>query len=162
MRTSDMIRSIKDKVKVAFINNEDIVNAIDQKGITIENADELIYSNIFFFFLVPDTEDEKKTYITISVNIPQIYKWSIYKETIISIRVITHQDLMQLKNKGTRIDHISALIEDELKDKVYFGKSKMYLISNTEGYVDYRHRYRLLKFEVRDLNVTSEACWSPE
>ena len=149
----------KNRLKSLIINNENIVTAIDAKGITIDNSEDLIDLNVFGYDRVPKAEEEKKTYITITVDIPHIRRY-VYKDIYIKIRIITHQDLMDYGNYGNRIDYIGSELDLLLTDSVDFGMGNLKMSANTEGFVSYQHRYRELTFEAHEVN-SKKVCWTP-
>lgn len=136
-----------------LINNPDIVTLIDHAG-TVEYADDLIYENIYPFNRIPDTEQEVKTYITVTVNVPSISsKNDLIRNLVITIRAYTHQSLMRVAGKGmTRIDLLGAKIDEIMNESHEFGIGYVKLVSNTEHVLDANHMYRELMFRTDDLN----------
>lgn len=155
MAMSREIAEYKRKIMSSIINSDEIVAAINAEGITIDNSDELIDNNIFSYDRVPDTEEEVSTYITIQVDIPRIEKGNVFRNVVVLIRIITHQDIMKMTgtSNGNRIDYISAQLDELLNGRSDFGWGKLSLSSNVEWSVDYKHRCRVMQFSVNDLNV---------
>ena len=66
----------KNRIIKDILHNQDetlsteIVAAIDENFLGAE--DELIYENIFPYLRIPDTQDEAKSYITMSVDMPKV------------------------------------------------------------------------------------------
>lgn len=136
-----------------FIKDEELVKLIDPHN-EFEYPDEMIYERLFPFARIPDTEEEVKTYITITIDVPSIGdKNDIVRNVTISIRAITHSDLMKVPSQnGTRIDLISAKVDEILNESYDFGIGKVTLFSNTEHTLDFKHFYRELRFKTMDLN----------
>jgi len=152
MANSFEIIRYKQKLISSIVNQDTIINLIDSDYIGI--GDELIYNNIFPYMRVPHTEEEKLTYITMRVDVPNISSSrKTLKDILITISVVTHQDLMKVENGGgTRTDLLGAEIDNLFNGSDEFGIGQLELKSNFEENVDYKHRCRTLKFVVTDIN----------
>lgn len=95
-----------DKIVRALSNNQ--TNFLD---IPTSNPEELIYENIFPYGFIPQTADEKKTYITLGTGQFERVE-SKYKSGIIRINIFTHQDLMKTDYGTTRTDFILQEIDE--------------------------------------------------
>lgn len=133
-----------------LINDDEIVRLIDNKD--IENTEDLINNNIFYFVRVPDAPEEEKTYICIEVDIPDSFNMrnNILRELKITIYIITHERLMATP-LGTRTDLIAAEIDKILTTQRVIGKSEMKLLSNEANGLGVKHRCRIIAFTVQDL-----------
>lgn len=155
MNSSNQIRSVKDTVVSAIINCQDIVDAIDADGVT--DANDLIYTHIFPSLRIPDTETEKKTYICVKVNNPDLasFKNKTIKPMRLLVYVITHQDLQYVssgKAKGcTRIDYISECVENLMAQIPSLCALAPECLSNYEENIDARHPCRIITFETGGL-----------
>lgn len=137
----------------ALVSDQEIISLIDSNG-EFEYPDDMIYERIFPFDRIPDTEQEAKTYITISVNVPSINKKNdLVKDLIVTARAITHASLMKVKGQnGTRIDLLAARLDTILNERSDLGIGPVSLVSNCENALDKAHFYRELKFKTMDLN----------
>lgn len=159
MANSQEIVRYKQQLTSLIINNAAVVKLINEPEIT--NPEDLIYHNIYDFVRIPETIDEEKTYICIKVDVPQVYRSSfLFKQLIISIYIISHQNQMITEYGGTRIDLISALLDKMLNGRKDIGKKKLELISNIEDSVGSKHRCRIMKFKAEDIN--NSKCLEPE
>lgn len=159
MANSQEIVRYKQQLTSLIINNAAIVKLINEPEIT--NPEDLIYHNIYDFVRIPETIDEEKTYICIKVDVPQVYRSSfLFKQLIISIYIISHQNQMITEYGGTRIDLISALLDKMLNGRKDIGKKKLELISNIEDSIGSKHRCRIMKFKAEDIN--NSKCLEPE
>ena len=159
MANSEEIIRYKQQITSLIINNESIVKLINEPEIT--NPEELIYHNVYDFIRIPETIDEEKTYLCVKVDVPEVYRSSfLFKQLIICIYVISHQNQMITEYGGTRIDLIGALLDKMLNGRKDIGKKKLELISNIEDSVGARHRCRILKFKAEDIN--NSKCATPE
>lgn len=136
----------------AILNNEDIINAVGESGITIDNSDELINLCIFDYNRIPDVQEVARTYITIQVNVPRIEKGNVWREVITVIRVIVHNDKMDLTGKGNRMDYISSLLDELFSGREDFGFGTMLITSNVEGAINTKFLARTMTYSVNDLN----------
>ena len=151
MANSLEIVRYKQQLTSLIINNEKIVKLINEED--IENPEDLIYHNIYDFVRVPETIDEERTYICLKVDVPEVYRSSfLFKQLIITIYIISHQNQMITEYGGTRIDLISALVDKMLNGRKDIGKKKLELISNIEDGIGSKHRCRILKFKASDID----------
>ena len=150
MGNSYEITRYKQQIMSLFINNEDIVRLIDNKE--IENTEDLINENIYYYLRVPDPPEEEKTYICIEVDIPDAQSTynKLMRELVITIYIITHERLMPTP-EGTRTDLLSAEIDKTLSTQTVIGKSQMELLSNTANGIGVKHRCRIMTFTVQDV-----------
>ena len=151
MSSSEDIIIVKQKIMSAIVNDDDIVGLIDSS--LVGNGDELLYNNIFPYKRVPDTEDEMKTYICFKINTQSSYaKNKIFKDILVTLYVITHQDLMKCEHNGTRIDFIGSLILDIFNGSQDLGFGEVEVTSDTEGDADFLHRYREIVLKTKGLS----------
>lgn len=150
MGNSYEITRYKQQIMSLFINNEDIVRLIDNKE--IENTEDLINENIYYYLRVPDPPEEEKTYICIEVDIPDAQSTynKLMRELVITIYIITHERLMPTP-EGTRTDLLSAEIDKTLSNQTVIGKSQMELLSNNANGIGVKHRCRIMTFTVQDV-----------
>ena len=150
MANSFEITRYKQQIMSMFINNDEIVRLIDNKE--VENTEDLINENIYYFLRVPEAPEEEKTYICIEVDISdaQATYNKLMRELVITIYIITHERLMPTP-LGTRTDLISAEIDKILTSQDVIGKSKMELLSNNANGIGVKHRCRIMTFTVQDI-----------
>lgn len=156
------IISYKQKAMERILNTDTIVSALkarDAKGNPLE-IDELPYRFIFPFGYIPQTLEIAGCYITIEVSMPSVSTVNyFFKDVLMLITVICHQDLMQMTDEhtgATRIDYIAVELDKLFNNKENsIGTFDMELVSNTEGSVDSVHRYRQLRFKTKELRRDS-------
>lgn len=155
MSHSKEITVYKRKIMSELVNSEEIVSAIGEQGITIDNADELIDVCIFDYNKIPSIQEVARTYITIQVNIPRIEKGKIWRETIVVVRIIVHDDKMNLGGgKGNRMDYISAQLDELLSEREDFGYGRLLITSNSEGAINEKFMARTLTFSSTNSNIS--------
>lgn len=139
-------------------NNENIIKAINAKSPTGEPLEpgDLFYTHIFPYAYIPGTIETAGCYITFEISMPNVSTINrFFKEVLITISIICHQDLMQMTESeplgttgATRTDYLSVEI-DKLFNKStgIMGKNELELVSNIEGAIDPIHRCRIMRFK---------------
>lgn len=146
--------SCKQKLMDKFIHDADIVAALNPSA---ESPFDLIDNNIFPYFRVPYTDSETKSYITITVDFPEIrYVNNFARQISLKVCVIVHQREMKTDYGATRLDYIASKIDDILANSYDFGYGKLNLLSSIEGSLDEYHRYRELAYVTN--TVRNEHC----
>lgn len=146
----------KNKILSTILSSEDFCRAmLIDKEYTEENVDDLIYTQIFPYMYIDETQTEVLPYACFEVKIPYIPNGSIKKMQIV-FWVCAHKKCMQYHTKdyiGTRIDILSDAVERALHDSKEFGIGKLNLTS--VGYVFPNSNYcvRELVFDVSDFKV---------
>lgn len=153
------IGNYKQKIIRHLIDDPDIVRLVDPNN-EAEYPDDLIYTNLFPFGRMPDTEQEVRVYITVVVNVPSIDKRNdLIRNVDIKVRIYAHEDLMRVSGSGfDRIDLLSAKVDSLLNESYDFGIGYVTLISNTEHTLDSKHHYRELIFRTDGINSRREGA----
>lgn len=153
MAKSSAIAKYKEKLMAKIVNNKEILFLVDKSKINNPNA--YIYDNFFNFIRIPNSPEEEKNYICLEVDVPDIYsdQNKVYGKLVITIYIISHINLMQTKQGGTRPDLISALIDEMFNNKKIVGLKNLELISNVAGSVNDKNRCRVMTFYAEDLAV---------
>lgn len=159
MANSSIIETAKNSIVREIINDEEIVNAIDARGITLDNADELIGKHVFDYHQNPNVLQDMDTFITIQVDIPPLFRDTIGLTRVrpnVEIWICSHYKHMRVENvpkiKSNRNDYLSRLLDKKLNGSTKFGIGKLNLTSNIEGSYQNDYLYRTLTFETLDIN----------
>lgn len=149
MPSTQEIINYKTTAISAIVNTPEIVRAIDPNY--IGNGEGLIYKNIFPYGYIPETVEEAKCYILITVDMPHVWSESSYlfRKVVVSFYIVCHQRLMQTDYGGTRIDYIAEELEKLFGGSSDFGFGEMELISSTEENPDFEHRARVMQFQTK-------------
>lgn len=159
MAKGDEITVYKNRIIKDILHNEnealsrEIVEAIDPEYIGEE--DSLIYENIFPYLRIPDTVDEVKAFITMSVDMPRVStKNYFFKDMIITINVMVHQDYMKMpaRYSATRADYIGALINKVFNQNPNYGNRPLEYVSDVESIVLNKFFVRSMRFRCNELN----------
>ena len=94
------IGKYKNKLLSIIVKSKDICEAILGVNYNEENVDEqLIYSNIFPYLYIDDTQTEQKSYICIEVDVPRTMDFT-YKDMKIVVWCYCHKGIMKYSKKG--------------------------------------------------------------
>lgn len=139
-----------------IINDEKIVELI---GADVEAVEDILFKNVFPNIRSPAVEQEEMTYIFITINIPTNRNPNnLMKDILVGFNVVSHQKLLRVKNAdgnyidGSRIDLLSAAIDDNFNHSNIFGVGELKLISNVEGMMDKDHPCRTITFSIEDFD----------
>lgn len=133
--------------------SNDIVMAINPQY--INNKQGLIYKHIFPYPRIPETQTETCSYITITVDMPRVStKNYFFKDMLITVRVIVHQDLMKMEKEfsASRSDYIGALINKILNQNKNYGNTPLEYVSDVESILLDKFFVRELRFRCNELN----------
>ncbi len=157
-KTSPIVR-YKKKLMSLIVNSPELISLVNDEYVTdgeCENADDLIYKQIFPYYYIPETQEETLSYVLMKVNGLGV-RGKIYNQAEVYICVAAHQRIMKVKHGGgTRIDLMGEAIEELFNGRDDFGFGKMELKSNVETNISAEHRCRELRFIVEDFNA--DAC----
>jgi hypothetical protein len=146
-----------------LLGDPELVDLLNVDG-QAEYPDDLIYQNIFPFARMPDTEQETKAYITVSVNVERLdSRNDMVRRMRIVIRIFSHADLMRVSGQSMdRIDLMAARVDKLLNETQDIGIGYVVLVSNAEHVLDTKHSYRELIFRTDDINSKRDgaARWS--
>jgi len=155
MSHSKEITEYKRKLIYAIKNSAEIVNAIGEPDITVDNSDDLINLCLFDYNKIPSVQETARTYITIQVNVPRIEKGNIFRDVVTIIRVISHISKMNLSGgRGNSIDYISAELDDLLSGREDFGYGRLLIASNVEGAINEKFMARTMTFTSTNNNMS--------
>lgn len=149
--SSTKLAIYKQQVVSTILADKKITDALDPN---VETG-ELLYNNIFPFGKIPGTIDEAKSYITIEVSIPKVSTVNrFFKEVLLTLTVIVHDDLMKTDYGMTRLDYLGIALEELFNQKALqgLGIGKLELVSNIEGAWTDKHSYREIRFRFSDSN----------
>ena len=156
-RVEDDIIEMKRLIKQKLISDPDILEALNNPEIDIENSDEFLDKNIFGFIRVPHTQDTVRNFICFAVNDIEPARDNTHmKVQYIQFNCICHLDDMKTKYGIDRHDLISYLVRDIFNWTNDFGL-QFKLISNKESIVDSDYYCRTLQFEATKPNSLYKA-----
>jgi hypothetical protein len=146
-KVEDDIIEMKRLIKQKLIADRDILEALNNKDIDIENSDEFLDVNIFGFIRIPQTQDTVRNFICFAVNdIEPDRDNAHFKKQYMQFNCICHLDDMKTKYGIDRHDLLAYLVRDTFNWTNDFGL-QFKLISNKESIVDSDYYCRTLQFE---------------
>lgn len=124
--------------------NPNIVNLIDDKDIVY--PDDLLGTHIFPQLKIKFTEQEVGSYIGLNISYPTVAKNELYKNYILTILIISHNDCLVTNTGDNRVDLLGEEIVNifNWNDKIGF---TLELKSDFERVLDETHYSRELTFK---------------
>lgn len=153
MANSNCVSEYKNKILNELQDDSDFLYVLNVTEEEIEKG--LVYTRLFPYFYIIDTQTVVKTYICIEVNINSISRNDVYSYPQIIVTIISHQDDMKIdipSVSATKIDYLSQLIDTKFNGADGFGIGKLVLKTNIEGNLNDVYRYRRLIFKSTDIN----------
>lgn len=142
-----------------LLDNAEICEVLLGKIYTEEDVDNLVYSQIYPYLYVDDTQTEVMTYICFEVNMPNFSSSPTIKEGDLIIWVYCHKDLMKYSKKdylGTRVDILSDMVSRLLIDNDRFGIGSPTLKSDTYIFPQKKYYGRQLIYKISDFKVRAK------
>lgn len=150
------IGSYKNKLLSAFVTSDDICELLfNKKPYTEEDVDNLIYSQVFPYLYVDDTQKEVLSYICLEVDIPRIPTRTI-KDMRLIIWVYCHKNIMKYSKKGylgTRVDILADMAERQLRNSNEFGIGNLHLDTVTYFFPQKEFYGKQMIFTISDFKV---------
>lgn len=139
------IISNRDIMKAVVYNQNDFLDQLD-----VNNPEDYVYENVFPHRFIPDTNEQKKTIITMSFGAFKPIKGS-FKSGIVTFTVLTHQDLFRTDYGILRHDFIIQRL-DELFNGKGVGLGKMEFYTMDEVSLNERYHGAYISFKMYDFN----------
>ena len=150
------IGSYKNKLLSAFVTSDDICELLfNKKPYTEEDADNLIYSQVFPYLYVDETQTDVKAYICCEVDIPRLPTGTI-KDMKLIIWTYCHKEGMKYSKKGyvgTKVDILADMIECQLRDSDKFGIGKLELQSVTYFFPNNKYYGKQMIYNMPDFKL---------
>lgn len=137
-----------------MMTDEEIVNLI-RPGTSLEDAKDLIYTQVFPFDYVPDTTEEAKTYVCCEVNVKKSLGSKTYYAPTIYIWTFTHKSLMRLPEGGTRIDRICSRVNELINGSYMYGLGKLDFMTASHFSLMMDYNGKFMTFEATEFNNLS-------
>lgn len=149
--------SYKNTLLSYFINCDEICELMfNKKPYTEDDVDNLIYSQIFPYLYVDDTQDEVLSYLCIEVSVPRIPTGTI-KDMKLIIWAYCHKDGMKYSKKGysgTKADILADMVERVLRDSNKFGIGRLQLMSCEHFFPNNKYYGRQLIYNIPDFKIS--------
>lgn len=160
-KVDDDIARKKRIIEHALYSDPDIVEVVDNKKIDPSCPEDLMWTNIFPFIRVPDSQDETKNFICFTIDdAGRTPGNQVMKTQYVQFAIFVHKDLVATNYGMARHDVLGYLIRDIFNLSNMLGP-QMELVSNKEGITDESYITRTLKFELIDDNSTKPNRTNP-
>lgn len=142
------------RIMQAVVNNEE-----DCFSSTVPNPGSYLYENIFpYKYMLNETEEEKKTYITMdfaNFGLVNVH----FKDMTMAIYVITHKDLMRIRDDGhskLRVDFILSELDKIFNRARGFGIGTLQFLGLQSIQVNNNYLGSGIMFETVEFNHAPE------
>ena len=140
------IMKLKRKFLSLIWNNKNVMTALDYSEYDEENPDDCMYKVLFPYIKIDGTISAVKTYIGLKIDTTSISRNDIYKNFVLTISVICHNEAMRTNYGGTRTDVVCGELIKMLNwnNKVGFD---LELFFDVEDPLDKTYYMRTIKFK---------------
>ncbi|WP_253957055.1 hypothetical protein [Paenibacillus oleatilyticus] len=114
-------------------------------------ADELVYNHIFPYRFIPEVNESKKTFITLSLRKFQLINNS-FKKGLIYLNIFTHRDLFKTDYGCTRIDFILNKVDEMFNQKRGIGIGQLEFVDMDEIVVNEKYQGNYICYKPVDFN----------
>lgn len=143
----------KNQLAEDLLTESAIVRLLDD-DLQNENADSLMYTQVFPYEYVPETVEHGRTFICCDVDIEEVYN-KTFLSPIIYVWVFTHKSLLRLPEGGVRTDKLCHEIVKKLTGSFDYGLGTLNLkrAKRFAPMMDYQGK--VLVFKAKDFNTTA-------
>ena len=133
-----------------LLTNETIVKLVNE-NVSLENAESLVYEQVFPFEFVPDTVEQGKTFICVDVDIQRAVGKTYFLPTMF-VWVFTHKSLLKLPKGGVRTDKLCSEIAKKLNGSRFYGLGELELTSVKRFAPMTDFQGKIMTFTAKDFN----------
>lgn len=150
--------SYKTTLLSALINSDDICELLfNKKPYDEDDVDNLVYTQIFPYLYIDETQTKVLTYLCFEVEIPRIPTGTI-KDMKLIIWAYCHKDTMKYSKKGysgTKVDILVDMVESQLRELDRFGIGKLQLLSCTNFSPNNKYYGKQLVYNMPDFKISN-------
>lgn len=155
MANSSVIQKVKNIIIKELVNDEEFLKALNPPKEV--DDDEILGTYLFDYHQNPLTIKDAQTFVTIQVHIPESrYPDKTFYKPILEVWIYSHYTKMKVDNvpkiKCNRNDYISQILDRLINGRTDLGIGKAVLKSNIEGTFQADYLYRVMTFELTDIN----------
>ena len=140
----------KNRVMEDLMTNPKIVNLINE-NVGLEDAETLIYTQVFPYEYIPDTVEEGHTFICVDVDLLSTDNKTFYNP-VLYIWEFTHKSKLRLPEGGVRTDKLASEIAREINGSRYYGLGELSLFSMKRFAPIVDFQGKALVFHAKDFN----------
>ena len=137
------------------MDSPDICKAMLGDTYSSTDVENLVYTQVFPYLYVDETQTEVLPYICLEVDIPRIPTHTI-KDMKITVWAYCHKDCMKYslpEYLGTRVDILADIIERLLSDSDDFGIGHLHLESVTYIFPQNKYYGKQMIFTIPDFKM---------
>lgn len=152
------IGAYKDTLLEMLLSNNGICETLLEKNYSNDDKLNLIYTQVFPYLYVDDTQTEVLPYICVEVDIPVVPTGTIKNMKLI-VWAYSHKDCMRYSYNGycgTRADILSDMIDRQISDPTScheYGIGKPTLTSVTHFFPQNKYYGRQMTYTIPDFKV---------
>lgn len=150
--------SYKNTLLSALINSDDICELLfNKKPYDEDDVENLIYTQIFPYLYIDETQTEVMTYLCFEVDMPRIPTGTV-KDMKLIIWAYCHKDTMKYSKKGysgTKVDILADMVESQLRESDKFGIGKLQLLSCTYFSPNSKYYGKQLVYNMPDFKISN-------
>lgn len=138
-----------------LLTSSDILELMLGEDYAQTAAKNIVYSQIFPYLYVDDTQTEVKSYLCIEVDMPTIPSGTI-KNMEVTIWAYCHKNCMKYLKKdyiGTRADILADMVERKIREFDPMGIGEMHLESVKRLFPNTKYYGKQLIFETPDFKI---------
>lgn len=145
----------KNRLMEDLLTRPKIVSLINDQ-IDMENAEDLVYKQVFPFEYVPETVQDGHTYICCDVDVQGVVN-KTYLTPTIYIWVFSHRSKLVLPEGGVRTDKLCAEISKAINGSRYYGLGQLnlYAVKRYAPMTDYNGK--IMTFHAKEFNRQYDA-----
>ena len=152
------IGAYKDTLLEMLLSNDGICETLLGKGYSNDDKLDLIYSQVYPYLYVDETQTEVLSYICVEVDIPRVPTGTI-KDMKLIVWAYSHKECMRYSYDsycGTRADILSDMIDRQISDPEVchtYGIGKPTLASVTYFFPQNKYYGRQMIYTIPDFKV---------
>lgn len=156
----DIIRK-KRIIEQALYSDPDIIEVLNDPDIDPSCPEDALYSSIYSFIRIPDTQDKSKNFITFSISDMGLSSRNdVMKNQYVQFVIFVHKNNAKTNFGMARHDCLGFIVKDIFHLSNMLGP-QMILSSSVESATDTDYFTRTLKFEIVDHNSTKPLRTNP-
>lgn len=142
----NMIIGSEDIMKAIVYNERDFLDKD-----SIENPEDYIFKQVMPYRFVPDTTDEKKTFITMTFDDYRPVN-NVFKTGNVIFHVFTHQDLFRTDYGMLRVDFLISKVDELFNETRLGGIGKMQFLKMGSLAVNDKYHGSYIAFKMYEYN----------
>ena len=133
-----------------LLTNKEIVRLLDET-VPLEDAQSLVYNQVFPYEYIPETVEHGKTFIFADVDIQRVQNKTFYTPTLY-VWVLSHRSKLRLPEGGVRVDKLVSEISKEINGSRKYGLGELGLSSVRRFTPITDYQGKVMTFHATDFN----------